>query len=112
MTLKTKKTTRATVQRDVRRVRQLMCEPDIRVFIPRHAREGGVFRARKGGADLVTRLPMEGIEVFLGEGALRLLRETDGGKLYRAVPALRSKRTSANGVKSLAKSRYTQYGLS
>ncbi len=86
MTPKTKKTTRATVQRDVRRVRQLMCEPDIRVFIPRHAREGGVFRARKGGADLVTRLPMEGIEVFLGEGALRLLRETDGGKLYRAVP--------------------------
>ena len=86
MTAKTLKTTRATIQRDVRRVRPLMSEPDIRVFIPRNAREGGVFRARKGRTDLVTRLPMEGVEVFLGEGALLSVRETKSGSLYRAVP--------------------------
>lgn len=81
------KRTRAAVQREVSRVRRLMNEPDIRVFIPRCAREGGVFRATHGGADLVTRLPLEGIEVLLGSGALLLVRETKRGKLYRAVPA-------------------------
>lgn len=79
--------TRATVQRDIRRVRTFMNEPDTRVFIPRNAREGGVFRARKGGADLLDRLGIEGIDILLGSGALLPIRETKAGKLYRAVPA-------------------------
>ena len=87
MTTRTQTPTRATVQRDTKRVRNLMNQPDIRVFIPRNAREGGVFRARKGGADLLDRLGVEGIDVFLGSGALLPIRETKAGKLYRAVPA-------------------------
>ena len=87
MTTKTKMTTRATVHRDIAKVRGLMNEPDIRVFVPSKAREGGVFRARKGGADLLTRLAVQGVESLLEAGALLLVRETNTGTLYRAIPS-------------------------
>jgi len=86
MTAVTPRPTRAMIQREINGVCRHMTKPDTRVFIPTNAREGGVFRARKGGADLLSRLSVNGIEVLLATGALVLVRETTSGKLYRAVP--------------------------
>lgn len=77
----------ATATREARRVRRLMNDVTIRVFLPDRAHEGGIFRVRKGGTDLLDRVTAQGLDVLIGEGVLALIRTTKAGRLYRAVAA-------------------------
>ena len=77
----------ASATREARRVRRMMNDVTIRVFLPDRAHEGGIFRARKGGTDLLDRVTAQGLEVLLGEGVLALIRTTKAGRLYRAIAA-------------------------
>ncbi len=82
----------AAALRDARRVRRSLNDAAMRVFHPAKAHEAGVFRVRKGGADLQARLSVQAIDVLLAEGSLVAVRKTAGGCLYRAVPVKDRKR--------------------
>jgi len=78
--------------RDARRVRRLLNNTSIRLFHPLKAHEAGVFRAKKGGAELLAKLSVQAVDILVGEGALVIVRKTKAGCLYRAVlPKDRSK---------------------
>lgn len=78
--------TSAAAQRDARRIRRLLAEPEIRVFLPSKAQEGGVFRAQKGETELLARTSAQSVDLLIAEGALLPVRSTKAGRLYRAVP--------------------------
>jgi hypothetical protein len=77
----------ATATREARRVRRLLNDSTIRVFLPERAHEGGIFRARKGGTDLLDRVTAQGLDVLIAEGMLALIRTTKAGRLYKTVAA-------------------------
>jgi len=72
--------------RDMRALRRLLRDPDIRVFLPSNAHEGGVFRARKGSPDLLDRITAQHIDALVDEGALGAARRTKTGRTFHAVP--------------------------
>jgi len=76
----------AAATRDARRARRLLNDAAMRVFHPTRAHEAGIFRARKGGADLKGRMSVQAVDVLFAEGVLTLVRKTPAGRLYRAVP--------------------------
>jgi len=92
MTPTTKTALKVRVSCDARRARRMLNDPTIRVFVPKRAQEGGIFRARKGGAELLSRLSVQGIDALVAEGTLLLIRTTKAGRLYKAIPVKDRKR--------------------
>ena len=72
--------------RDARRVRRLLNDASIRLFHPSIAHQAGVFRAGKGGLELLAKVSIQALELLVSEGCVVLVRKTKAGCLYRAVP--------------------------